>query len=246
MDLVTIIIPYFKKKKFINSTIRSVINQTYKNIEIIIIYDDENKSDLLYLKELCKKYPKIRIIINKKNLGAGFSRNKGILAGKGKYIAFLDSDDEWKKNKLEKQLRIMKKKKYLISHTSYEIVDNKNKILGKRVARTFYNTEDLLMSCDIGLSTVILEKRIISKNILFPSLKTKEDFVLWLKILEKKYIIGSVEARLCKWRKLNNSLSSNILQKIVDGYKVYFVYMNFNIFKSLYYLLILSINYIKK
>tara|TARA_B100001057_G_scaffold498809_1_gene607182 strand:- start:600 stop:1340 length:741 start_codon:yes stop_codon:yes gene_type:complete len=246
MDLVTIIIPYFKKKKFINSTIRSVINQTYKNIEIIIIYDDENKSDLLYLKELCKKYPKIRIIINKKNLGAGFSRNKGILAGKGKYIAFLDSDDEWKKNKLEKQLRIMKKKKYLISHTSYEIVDNKNKILGKRVARTFYNKEDLLMSCDIGLSTVILEKRIISKNILFPSLKTKEDFVLWLKILEKKYIIGSVEARLCKWRKLNNSLSSNILQKIVDGYKVYFVYMNFNIFKSLYYLLILSINYIKK
>lgn len=246
MDLVTIIIPYFKKKKFINSTIRSVINQTYKNIEIIIIYDDENKSDLLYLKELCKKYPKIRIIINKKNLGAGFSRNKGILAGKGKYIAFLDSDDEWKKNKLEKQLRIMKKKKYLISHTSYEIVDNKNKILGKRVARTFYNKEDLLMSCDIGLSTVILEKRIISKNILFPSLKTKEDFVLWLKILEKKYIIGSVEASLCKWRKLNNSLSSNILQKIVDGYKVYFVYMNFNIFKSLYYLLILSINYIKK
>ena len=246
MDLVTIIIPYFKKKKFINTAINSVINQTYKNIEIIIIYDDNDKSDLLYLKELSKKHRKIKIIINKKNLGAGLSRNKGMIAAKGKFIAFIDSDDEWKKNKLKMQLKIMKKKKYLISHTSYEIIDEKNKILGERIAKNFYNREDLLPSCDIGLSTVVLEKRIINKNISFSSLKTKEDFVLWLKILEKKYTIGSVKTKLCRWRKSSNSLSSSILQKLIDGYRVYFVYMKFNFFKSFYYLLFLSLNYIKK
>jgi teichuronic acid biosynthesis glycosyltransferase TuaG len=246
MDLVTIIIPYFQKKYFIHKAISSVLNQTYKNIEIVIIYDDENKSDLILLKELSKNDKRIKILVNNKNIGPGLSRNKGMKFAKGKYIAFIDSDDEWKKNKLEAQLKIMKTKNYSISHTSYEIIDKSNLLLGKRIARTFFNTGDLIKSCDIGLSTVVLEKKIINKHIAFPNLRTKEDFVLWLKILEKRYVIGSIKTKLSRWRKLDNSLSSNVLQKLIDGYKVYFVYMNFNFFKSIYYLLLLSLNYIRK
>ena len=79
MDLVSIITPYYKKKKYIESAINSVLQQTYKNFELIIIYDDENKEDLNFLKKIIKKDKRIKIYINKKNLGAGRSRNKGIL-----------------------------------------------------------------------------------------------------------------------------------------------------------------------
>ena len=99
MDTVTVIIPYFKKKKFIKSTLKSVLNQSYNKIDIIIIYDDEDKSDLEYLRSLKKIDKRIDIIVNKKNLGVSKSRNLAINKSKGKYIGFIDSDDLWKKKK---------------------------------------------------------------------------------------------------------------------------------------------------
>jgi teichuronic acid biosynthesis glycosyltransferase TuaG len=109
VDLVSIITPYYKKKKYIESAINSVLQQTYKNFELIIIYDDENKEDLNFLKKIIKKDKRIKIYINKKNLGAGRSRNKGIKLSKGSTIAFLDADDLWFHNKLQKQIFFMKK-----------------------------------------------------------------------------------------------------------------------------------------
>ena len=88
MDLVSVIIPYYKKKKYIGQAVNSVINQKYRNFELIIIYDDENKEDLGFLKKITKKDKRIKLYINRKNLGAGRSRNKGIKLSKGKLIAF--------------------------------------------------------------------------------------------------------------------------------------------------------------
>ena len=116
MSKVSIIIPYFKKKKYIKNTIKSVLDQTHKNFEIILVYDDQDKSDLLYLKKKYNKNKKIKIIVNNQNLGAGYSRNKGIKYCKGEFIAFLDADDEWNKNKLRYQLKFMKKKSYNFSY----------------------------------------------------------------------------------------------------------------------------------
>ena len=122
----SVIIPYFKKKNNIKKTIKSAISQSYTNLEIILIYDDENKSDLAYLNNLKKLDKRIKIIINKKNLGAGESRNIGIKNSRGKFICFLDADDIWKKNKLLFQINLMIKKKSHISHTTYEIRNSKN------------------------------------------------------------------------------------------------------------------------
>ena len=246
MDLVSIVIPYYRKKDYIKQSINSVLSQSYKNFEIIIIYDDEELLDFNYLKSFVKLDKRIRLIRNKKKLGAGLSRNKGIKLSKGKYIAFLDSDDYWKKNKLKTQIAFMKLNKYLISHTTYQIINQNNKKISIRKARSFFKIQDLLYSCDIGLSTVILKKNLFSKNIRFPNIKTKEDFILWLQILKKKIPIVALDRNLSFWRKLDNSLSSSTIQKIFDGFKVYFVYMNFSIFKSILSLLYLSINFLRK
>ena len=133
-----------------------------------------------------------------------------------------------------------------ISHTSYKILKKGQKNNKIMKAKNFKSYTQLLPSCDIGLSTVMLKKRLITKTCRFPKLKTKEDFVLWLLILKKNFIIASLDKNLTIWRKLDNSLSSSIFQKLRDGFFVYNTYMKFNILKSLFHLLILSINFLKK
>jgi teichuronic acid biosynthesis glycosyltransferase TuaG len=246
MNLVSVIIPYFKKKKFIVETVNSVISQSYSNLEIIIIYDDKSHDDLEYILKLKDLDARINIVINSKNLGAGESRNIGIIKSNGKYIAFLDADDIWNSKKIEHQINYMKENNLSCSHTSYNIINEDKITSGYRAARIFNNFEDLLRSCDIGLSTVMIKKNVFSEYCKFPKLKTKEDFVLWLKILKTKHIFGALEENLCSWRNSRNSLSSPTYQKLLDGFKVYYIYMNYNFVKSLYLLVCLSFNFLKK
>ena len=198
-----------------------------------------------YVKELASKDKRIRLIVNKKNFGAGMSRNIGIKSSKGNYISFIDSDDIWMKNKIERQLKFMKKNNLDFTHTSYLIVNDKNDIKSVRHARNFLSLRDLLKSCDIGLSTVMIKKSILIGN-RFSKLKTKEDFVLWLELLKKNIKIFGIKSKLAMWRKTNNSLSSSLFQKVCDGYRVYKIYMKFNMIKSIYYLICLSFNFIRK
>ena len=246
MDLVSIIIPYYKKKNLILDSINSVVSQTYKDIEILIVYEDESHDDLKFLEKIKNKDERIKLIINKKKMGAGISRNIGISYSTGKYVAFLDADDTWHVDKLKKQINFMVDNNYLASHTSYQIVDLKKNIIGKRIARNFTDVKDLLKSCDIGTSTVILKKEIFIDEIKFPSIKTKEDFVLWLRILKKNIKIYGLNENLMLWTKSKSSLSSSTIQKLIDGFNVYNKYMKFNYIKSFYYLICLSLNFIIK
>ena len=247
MDLVSVIIPYYKKRNFVKGTIVSVINQSYDYLEILIVYDDTNLNDLEFLQEISKLDNRIKIINNNKRLGAGLSRNRGIEQSNGKYIAFIDADDTWAQDKLKDQISFMKKNNYQISHTSYFIINEKKKIIGQRKARNLLSIDEILKSCDIGLSTVIIEKKVIIKsNIKFPQLVTKEDFVFWLTLLKKNYKFYAYDSNLTNWTDSKNSLSSSTIQKLFDGFKVYNYYMKFNMVKSIYYLICLSLNYLKK
>ena len=93
MSQVSVIIPYYQKKKYILRTLRSVITQSYRNLEIIIVFDEESKRNLEFINKLVKLDNRIKLIINKKNFGAGYSRNIAIKKSKGKFIAFIDADD---------------------------------------------------------------------------------------------------------------------------------------------------------
>ena len=252
MPFVTIIIPYKSNLKYLFLALKSVFNQNYKSFKLTIVYDKVNKKDLkkinIFLKK--KKYFKkfnIKIIENKKNFGAGESRNIAIRESNSKYIAFLDSDDIWSENKLKIQVNYMEKNNFLFTHTSYDIIDANNKIVSSRFAKKNIKFKDLIKSCDIGLSTVILKSSLLNKNkLFFPRIKTKEDYVLWLKIVKKIKIIRGLDNKLTYYRKTKGSLSSNKLISLINGYKVYKNYMNYGAIKSLFYLLILSINSLKK
>ena len=246
MDLVSVIIPYFRKKDTLSNSVNSVLKQTYKNFEIIIIYDDESKTDLNFVKGLKNLDNRISVIQNNQKMGAGKSRNIGIDNSKGEFIAFLDADDTWQSNKLSRQINFMKSNNYDVSHTSYSLIDENHKFLGIRKARNFFDLKDLLKSCDIGTSTVIIKKHLLNNDIQFASLKTKEDFVLWLKLLKQNNKIYALNETLTSWTKSSSSLSSSTIQKVVDGFRVYNKYMNFSYIKSIYYLLCLSINFLKK
>ena len=160
-DLVTVVIPYYKKKKFILESLNSVLFQTYENLEILLIFDDENMSDIEYIRKLIENDRRVRLIINDNNLGAGLSRNVGIEQSKGTYISFIDSDDIWNKNKIKKQVDFMKKNNFIFSHTSYNIINEEKNFLGEREARDFHEVDDLIKSCDIGLSTVVIKSNIL-------------------------------------------------------------------------------------
>ena len=241
--LISVIIPYYKKKNYIYSTLKSALNQSHKKIEVIIIYDDQDLSDFDHLKKIIKADKRVKIIINKKNQGVSISRNKGIKASKGKFITFLDADDIWNKNKLKFQLNFMRKNKCLISHTDYKIINSKNKILGYMGVKKRLSYNDLIFSCDIGLSTVMISKKLKSKA-LFPNMITKEDYILWLK-LSKRFNIYGIQKNLGSWRKSDPSLSY-FWQKIKDAFTLYSKYEKFNLFKSLFFVLLLSLNSIKK
>lgn len=245
MALVSVIIPYYKKINQISKTLNSVLAQTFQDFEIILIYDDTDIHDLVYIKESFSKNSKIKIVQNKKNYGAGMSRNIGIKHSSGSIIAFLDADDIWYSNKLEKQVKFMRENKYDFSFTNYlKKISNKKSIhVQSKKRKILY--KDLLHDNEIGLSTVMLNKNII-KNELFPSLKTKEDYVAWLKLSKENYIAYNLNEFLSEWNFSDNSLSSNLLQKVLDGFRVYYIYLDFNFLKSLFYLLRLSINSVNR
>lgn len=239
--LISIIITYYKKKTFLNRTIKSILNQSYKNYEIIFVYDDKDKNDLKFTKKALSKFKKKKFIINKRNLGVAKSRNIAIKFAKGSYVAFIDSDDIWKRNKLKKQLKFMTKNAHNFSFTSYGIINDKNKIIKEKNVSEDANYFKLLRSNSIGLNTVMINKKILSK-IHFPNLTTQEDFALWLKLSRQGVELKHLNETLSYWRKTENSLSSNIIRKLIDAFRLYYVFEKKNFIFSVYSVLVLSYN----
>ena len=238
---VSIIIAYYKKRLFFEDTINSILNQTYHNSEVIVVYDDVDKSDLTFVKKILSRLPRYKIIINKKNIGAGLSRNKGIHFAKGQYIAFCDADDLWHKEKLHIQIAFMKKKKINFSHTSYKIINYFGKTLGYFKIAKKLNYQDLLKSCDIATSSVMINRNIIKKNLLFSNFTTKEDYSLWLKIVKKENNLYGIDNNLLFWRSVKKSLSDSFLQKLLDAFKVYRFNEKYNTIISIYFVIRLSL-----
>lgn len=244
-DLISIIIPFYNEENYFVDCVQSVINQTYKNIEIIIIND---ASDIHYneiLREIQKLDPnKIRIINHKSTIGAGEARNTGIKFANGKYVAFLDSDDEWLTHKLEYQLNVMKNRKLDFLHNSYYAVDERQYCRGLFMAKKM-NYKTLINSCDIGLSTVMIKSH-LCKKVLFADLGTKEDYVYWLRLSKIISTLPADDEFVAIYRIKKKSLSGTSIVKIKNAFKVYYKYESLSFFYSVLNVLKLSLYWFKK
>ena len=156
-----------------------------------------------------------------------------------------DSDDLWEKNKLRYQYNFMKKKSSLFTFTSYDVINENDKIIKSRKVNLDAEYNKLSKSNFIGLSTVMIDKKLFSK-IVFPNLKTQEDFALWLNLTRAGIKLNHIKKTLSFWRKTNDSLSSNILYKFRDAFKLFYNYENKNLINSIFSVLVLSYNKIVK
>lgn len=232
--LVSIIIPYFKDKKNIFSSVSSALHQTYKNIEIIIIDNENSLASKKILEKISKKSKKIKIFGNKK-LGnyAGMGRNLGVSYSKGKLIAFLDSDDFWLKDKLKLQVKELKDKKVDILFTNFKAINEKNKELYKVKSPSLITFKDLIKSCPVCLSSVLIKKKCFKKN-KFKKLKTKEDYELWLNFLKSGYKIRTLNYFCTFYKVRASTLSSLHFNKIINAYHIYYSSLKFSFHYSIY------------
>jgi teichuronic acid biosynthesis glycosyltransferase TuaG len=244
--LVSIITPYYSNKEFIIKTVNSVLLQTYKNWELIIVDDENSHESKLILNNIKKINPnKVNIFSTKKNSGAATARNLGIKKSNGSYIAFLDSDDYWKKNKLEKQILELKKKKADLVYTNYSVFNVKNNTLRNIYCDEIINYDELLKNCPICCSSVLLKKNIL-KKIKFRNYKTKEDYDLWLRLIKKNYKFICVKNFLTFYTKKKKSLSSNHFNNIINAYKIYKYNFGSKPIKIIYFIIVLYLNAFKK
>lgn len=234
MDKVSIITPVYNSEKYVKETIESVLSQTYKNFELILINDKSTDNSL----DICNSYKDDRIkhINLEKNVGVCRARNIAIENACGRYIAFLDSDDIWDKNKLEEQIKFMKENNAEISCTEYERINETGKKIGYISVKEKISYNDMLKNNYVGCLSVIYDKDKIGK-MYFEQINKNEDYLLWLKIVKKtKYIYG-LRKNLAKYRVLNVSRSSNKFKVILARWEIYRKYEKLNILSSFYYIL---------
>ena len=244
--LVSIIIPYFNDKKNINRSVLSALNQSHKNIEIIIVDNENSINSKNILNIVSKKSKKIKIIKNKNRLNyAGVGRNEGISFSRGKYLAFLDSDDYWAKNKLKIQLKELYKTKADILFTAFKAINEKKKVLYSVKPPRVLTYENLISSCPVCCSSVLIKKKCL-KKIRFLNYRTKEDYDLWLRLSKKGHKVRSIDNFLTFYTVRRSSLSSLHLNKIQNAYYIYSNSLKFGFFYSLFSVLRLYFNAFKK
>lgn len=244
--LVSIIIPYYKDEENVYKSVYSALNQTYKSFEIIIVDNENSISSKKILDNFKKKSKKIKIIKNENNKNyAGIGRNLGIKYAKGKLIAFLDSDDFWKKKKLELQVSKMIKTNADILFTNFIAVDNKNKKLYEVITPKILTFNIFLKSCPVCCSSVIIKKKCFSKAI-FKDYKTKEDYDLWLRLSKSNFRIESLNLNLTMYRVRSKSLSSLHLNKIINAFRIYYFSLKFSFLYSIFCVIRLYLNAFKK
>ena len=240
--LVSIIVPVFNSSKSVIETLTSIMNQTYKNWEAILINDASTDNSLEVIERFCGLDQRFTVINLKKNGGVSTARNQGILKAKGEYICLLDSDDYWKPEKLKVQIEFMIRKKIQFSFTGYELIDEKSIPLNKviEVPESINYNELLKMNC-IGCLTVMLDADLLKKY-KFPSMG-HEDYANWLIILkENKISAYGIKNSLAYYRKSRNSLSGNKFKTINWTRKIYYNHLKLGFINSLFRTVIFSIN----
>ena len=229
----------FNSEAYISETINSVIDQTYKNWELLLIDDGSTDKTLQIVNQFVSQYPNIKLLKNDTNLGAAIARNKGIEAAKGKYIAFLDADDVWKPQKLQVQIAFMETQDCDVSFSSYQQIDETGKALNKIIkALPELTYKKLLKSNYIGNLTGMYNAEVLGE-IKAPNLRKRQDWALWLQAIKKSgKPAKGIQESLAYYRVRKDAMSSNKINLLKYNYWVYRKGLGFSVLKSLFYMLL--------
>lgn len=237
--LISVVMPAYNAEKYIEKSIQSVLNQTYKNIELIIVNDCSKDKTEDIIEKYCKQDARVRKYTNQINSGVSFSRNFGVEQANGEWIAFLDSDDIWKEEKLQKQIDLLKREKMqpVLVYTGSSFIDeNDNPYSYVRQVPETVSYKRLLNQNVISCSSVLAKKEVLS-SIKMEHDKMHEDFLVWLKILKNFDICAyGINEPLLVYRISKNSKSGNKIKAAKMTYMVY-KHMKLNIFQRAYYMI---------
>lgn len=236
--MVSVIMPAFNAAEYITETIFSVQRQTHEEWELLVVDDASTDNTSEVVTALQKEDERIKYYSLPANQGAGFARNIGIKAATGDFIAFLDADDLWKPEKLEKQLRLMQEEHVDVCYSSYELIDKEGRGLNKVIQAPGYLPFNKLKKANyIGNLTGIYNASTLGK-IYCPLIRKRQDWGLWLLAVEKAGHARGIQESLALYRKRPNSISGNKLEMLQYNYRVYRKVLGYNPAKSLFWMLL--------
>ena len=218
--LVSIITPAFNSSRFIRETIESILAQTYPYWELLITDDCSTDDTVEIVEQYVDRDPRIKLFRLESNSGAGVCRNRSIQEAQGRFIAFCDSDDCWKPEKLERQLAFMIENGYQLTYTSYDIIneDGENKGKVNCLKRLSYLT--LLRDNGIGCLTAIYDTEKLGK-VFMPTIRKRQDWCLWLSIIKRTRFAFGLRESLALYRDRKGSISSNKVEMLKHNFRVY-------------------------
>lgn len=217
---VSVITPIYNAEKYLKKTLESVFEQTYDEIEIVLVDDCSQDGSAQIIASLKKQHPEIVYFLQSQNMGAGAARNKALELATGQYVAFLDSDDIWLPEKTSRQIALMKKTKSPFSYAAIEMMDEADKtIKGKRTIKETCNYRYLLHNTIIATSSVIVDRNVFG-DFRMPLRRGGQDYATWLKLLRGGAVACGINEVLVRYRVSNKSLSSNKLKSVKQVWEI--------------------------
>jgi len=237
-EQISIIVPVYNAVRFIRETMDCVVAQTYPHWELLLVEDGSSDGTVeeieKYIAEKCET--RIRLIKQPANMGAAKARNRGLKEAKGRFIAYLDADDLWVPEKLEKELAFQQEKKAAFVFTGYEFADEHGNGTGKIVhVPEVLTYKRALSNTTIFTTTVMFDREKIATELLeMPDIKS-EDTALWWKVLRNGYTAYGLNENLARYRRAGKSLSSNKLEAVRRIWNLYRKAEGLGVFRSVWH-----------
>ncbi|PEX06320.1 glycosyl transferase [Bacillus cereus] len=232
--LVSVIMPCYNGQAYLEEAIQSVLSQSYSSLELLIIDDASTKP----IKNIISKFiydKRVRLIQHQENQGVAIARNTGLKNSKGRYVAFLDSDDLWHKNKLEKQLNFLWNHQVAFVFSEYEVIrKTSDDIINKISVPYTIDYLNLLKNTIIGCSTVLIDRK-ATDSFEMPIISVGEDTATWLNILKKGHIAYGIQEPLVKYRVSDYSLSKNKWKMVRGTWKMYRITQSLSFLSTCFY-----------
>ena len=242
---VSVITPVYNAEKYLSETIESVLKQTYKSFEYLLIDDCSTDNSASIIKEFEEKDSRVRYIKLTENSGAAVARNRGLEEAKGRYIAFVDSDDKWYPEKLERQLDFMENNHKAFTYTNYEHITEEGEVLSSPKLPDKLNYSGLLKNTAIACSTVVIDRQIIG-DFRMPLVRKGQDTATWLQILRNHDYAYLVDEILNQYRGREGSLSSNKVGALKRTWNTYRNLEKLPLHKAVYYFSFYMWNAVKR